>query len=262
MHTNEIHQFLEQYFHMAQCSIVEKKPYFMKVQLTPELDKELMNRPFYWHYIEKTGLMGEPLSLTLITNQKEVQEPLEGEVVHFGAPRLQQIFQSAKKHAGFIRLYEQSPTTHQQALHPWLLANVKVAYEADRKKEQFHSLGLNLINGYIEEQFMDLLERKSLLGKIPDFSFTITPLIKPLSGVRRIQQFLKSQLQHEHQDWANEAIRRWEEELSLLTSFYEGEEEKPEAFFLEKDALRKRYEPKIKVDIVNGGIIYLIPPSH
>ena len=32
----------------------------MTVQLTIEMDKELMNRPFYWHYLEKTG--GRPKS--------------------------------------------------------------------------------------------------------------------------------------------------------------------------------------------------------
>ncbi|WP_338750059.1 YqhG family protein [Bacillus sp. FJAT-52991] len=262
MQTNEIHQFLEQYFTMAECSVMEQTSCSLTVKLTPEMDKELMNRPFYWHYIEKTGLVGEPLSLTLITNQKEAQGQLKGEVVHFGAPRLQQIFQSAKQHAGFIRLYEQPQTLNrQQALHPWLLTNVKVSYEADRKKEQFHSFGLNLINGQIQEQFMHTLERKSLSGKIPDFSFTIAPLIKPLSGVRRINQFLEQRLQNEDQQWAKQAIRRWEEDLSLLNSFYEEEEEEPEAFFLEKAALKKRYEPKIKVDIVNGGIIYLTPPN-
>ncbi|OZI11934.1 hypothetical protein CEW92_09360 [Bacillaceae bacterium SAS-127] len=260
MQTNEIHQFLEQYFTVGECSILEKTACSLTVKLTPEMDKELMNRPFYWHYIEKMGLVGEPLSLTLITNQKEVLNELKGEVVHFGAPRLQQIFQSAKQRAGFVRLYEQQTNHCQQALHPWLLINVKVCYEADRKKEQFHSFGLNLINGQIQEQFMNILERKSLSGKIPDFSFTIAPLIKPLSGVRRIHQFLNDHLKNEDQQWAKEAINRWEEDLSLLNSFYEEEEEKPEAFFLEKAALKKRYEPKIKVDIVNGGIIYLTPP--
>ncbi|MDI5788447.1 YqhG family protein [Bacillus licheniformis] len=30
----------------------------MTVQLTVEVDKQIMNRPFYWHWLEKTG--GEP----------------------------------------------------------------------------------------------------------------------------------------------------------------------------------------------------------
>ena len=42
----------------------------MTVQLTIELDKELMNRPFYWHYLEKTGGVPNPMKLTFITDPK------------------------------------------------------------------------------------------------------------------------------------------------------------------------------------------------
>ena len=50
MQQQEIHKFLERYFHANDCEIVENGPGYMTVQLTIELDKELMNRPFYWHY--------------------------------------------------------------------------------------------------------------------------------------------------------------------------------------------------------------------
>ncbi|KAB7708783.1 hypothetical protein F9802_01130 [Bacillus aerolatus] len=258
---NEIHLFLEDYFKAAECTFLEETEGSLTVKLTPELDKELMNRPFYWHYAEKTGMKGEPLSLTLITDQDKAPEGLKGENVHFGAPRLQQIFQSAKRHASFIRLYEQKGFGRQQPLHPWLLVNMKVSYEADRKKDIFYSYGLNLINGSIQEDFMSALSRKSLLSKIPDFSFTITPLIKPQSGVKRLQRFLTAQIEKENHDWAVKANKRWAEDLNLLDCFYEEEEEKPEAYFIEKAALEKQYSPKIYADIINGGLIYLQPQS-
>ena len=53
MQQQEIHKFLERYFHANHCEIIEKHPSYMTVQLTIELDKELMNRPFYWHYLRK-----------------------------------------------------------------------------------------------------------------------------------------------------------------------------------------------------------------
>ncbi|WP_100331547.1 YqhG family protein [Bacillus xiapuensis] len=261
MDKRDIHQFLIDYFQATECTFLEQADGALSVQLTPEADKELMNRPFYWHYAEKTGLKGKPLTLSLITDQSAAPESFKGELIHFGSPRLQQIFRSAKQHARFIRLHEQNRRSNQQqALHPWLLVNLKVSYEADRKKEVFHSYGLNLINGQIQKEFMQQLSQKSLAVKIPDFSFTIPPLIKPFSGVRRIQRFLTGQLQQEDHQWAEQAKKRWAEDLSLLNSFYEEQEEKPEAYFIEKAALQKQYEPKIRIDIINGGIIHLIPP--
>ncbi|MBE6185107.1 MAG: hypothetical protein E7150_12715, partial [Bacillus sp. (in: Bacteria)] len=40
----EIHQYLEQYFTTNGCEILENHPGYLKVQLTIDLDKELMNR--------------------------------------------------------------------------------------------------------------------------------------------------------------------------------------------------------------------------
>ncbi|MFP3490273.1 YqhG family protein, partial [Staphylococcus sp. SIMBA_130] len=55
MHQENIHNYLRSYFLANDCRILNEKPGLLDVQLTIELDKELMNRPFYWHYLEKTG---------------------------------------------------------------------------------------------------------------------------------------------------------------------------------------------------------------
>ena len=107
----------------------------------------LMNRPFYWHYIERTGGVPQPMQLTLITRPNEQTNKLKGERLHFGAPRLHQLFRSAQKRGSFIRLYEEpeSPLNGNAALHPWLGMNVVISYECDRKKDDLVSLGLHLI---------------------------------------------------------------------------------------------------------------------
>ncbi|KKB37270.1 YqhG family protein [Bacillus thermotolerans] len=259
MLNSEVHFFLKEYFTQTGCTFIEETAGSLAVKLTPELDKELMNRPFYWHYAEKTGMKGEPLSLTLITDQQKAPEELKGESVHVGTSRFHQIFQSAKKHTRFVRLYEQNHNQQQQPLHPWLLINVKVSYEADRKKDLYYSLGLNLINGLIQDDFMDTLYAKSLVSNIPDYSFTITPLIKPASGVKRLQRFMAERIQQENHSWAAQAHKRWMEDIHLLQAFYEETEEKPDAYFIEKEALEKQYAPKIHVNIINGGLLYLQP---
>ncbi len=231
----------------------------MTVQLTIELDKELMNRPFYWHYLEKTGGTPNPMTLSLVTNQDKTPEDFKGELIHFGSPRLHQIFHSTRNLAGYIRLYENRhvPSGQQLPLHPWLGLNIKISYQCNRKKDSIRSIGLNLINGGIKEEFHTYLMSKNLTPKIPDFSFTLTPIIKPKSGINRIQTYLFEEIKNEPFEWADEARERWKEDLLLLNHFYEDIEEKPEAYYLEQQALKEQYEPKISIDIINGGIFYL-----
>jgi hypothetical protein len=255
----EIHQYLERYFNANQCEILENKAGHLTIQLTIDLDKELMNRPFYWHYLEKTGGQPNPMKLTLITDMNKTDDTIKGEALHFGAPRLHQIFQSTKKFAHYIRLYEDDglPVERQRSLFPWLGLNLKVSYQCDRKRDDFRSFGLNLINGVLIEEFQTHLERKRLSPKIPDLYFTLSPIIMPKSGVMRIEKFLRTEIANEDASWAAEAIKRWEEDLALLNHFYEDMEEKPEAFEIEKQALKEQYEPKINIEIINGGLFYL-----
>lgn len=259
MQQQEIHQFLEKYFQANGCEIVENGKGHMTIQLTIELDKELMNRPFYWHYLEKTGGTPNPMKLTFITDQQSAPENLKGESIHFGSPRLHQIFQSTKSLAGYIRLYENHQVANGQhvPLRPWLGMNVKISYQCDRKRDVFKSIGLQLINGQMVENFHDRLLQLQLTPKIPDYSFTLSPLILPKSGVSRIETKLRNEIEQEEHQWANEARERWEKDLQLLEHFYEEAEEKGETYENEKKALQEQYEPKVKISIVNGGLFYL-----
>jgi hypothetical protein len=254
----EIHKFLERYFHSNHCEIVENSSGYLTVQLTTEMDKELMNRPFYWHYLEKTGGTANPMKLTFITDSLKAPDQIKGEHIHFGSPRLHQIFESTKKLAGYIRLYENHQVSQQQVpLFPWLGLNVKISYQCDRKRDLFQSIGLQLINGQMVEGFHERLLHTQLTPKIPDYSFTLSPLVKPKSGISRIENYFKQQLNGEDHKWANEAIERWDKDLKLLKHFYEEIEEKGESYETEKQALKEQYEPKISISIINGGLFYL-----
>lgn len=259
MQQQEIHNFLERYFQANGCTIINNGPGFLSVELTIDLDKELMNRPFYWHYLEKTGGTPNPMSLTLITEPNLAPKDLKGEIIHFGSPRLHQIFASTRKLAGFIRLYEEQQRTpvKQTPLKPWLGMNVRISYQSDRKRDVLKSIGLQLINGQMIENFHDKLLELKLTRKIPDYSFTISPLIMPKSGMLRVEKFLKDQLELEDHAWAEAARARWDKDLTLLEHFYEELDEKGEIYEIEKAALKEQYEPKISISIVNGGLFYL-----
>ncbi|WP_223591400.1 YqhG family protein [Neobacillus bataviensis] len=258
MQQQEIHSFLFNYFKANDCPIVENKPGYLTVQLTIELDKALMNRPFYWHYLEKTGGIPNPMKLTFITNQKAAPENMRGEIIHFGSPRLHQIFESTKNLASYIRLYENHQHgSSQTPLMPWLCMNVKISYQCDRKRDIFKSIGLQLINGQMVEDFHDRLQKISLTPKIPDYSFTLSPLVKPKSGMSRIENYLKSMIEEDDHSWADDARKRWEQDLRLLDHFYEDAEEENESYETEKQALKEQYEPKINISFINGGLFYL-----
>ncbi|BAD65032.1 MULTISPECIES: YqhG family protein [Shouchella] len=259
MRPPDIHQYLRRYFLANDSPILEESPSHLKVQLSVELDKELMNRPFYWHYLEKTGGVPNPMTLTLITDNNRCPEGIKGEPVHFGSVRLAQIFQSAKKLGAFVRMYEQKQPVGQSShpLHPWLCMNANVAFQCDRKKDVLLSLGLNLIHGQIVPQFFERLESLTLTPKIPDYCFTLSPMIRVESGMKRLQKMIRTFAEQEPKDWAKSAMERWESDDALLEAFYEQEEDKPESYVAEKQALKELYEPRIKVSLVNGGIFYL-----
>lgn len=256
----EIHQYLECFFTENDCQVQENQPGYLTVQLTVDMDKELMNRPFYWTYIEKTGGVANPMQITFITDPEKAPKDLKGETIHFGAPRLHQLFQTTKKLASYIRLYEEPDIVQQQEnipLHPWLFMNLKISFQCDRLKEVHKSIGLNLIHGQMVEDFHEKTKTSQLKATIPDYCFTITPLIKPSSGILRIENYIRQEIERSEHQWAAEAINRWSKDVQLLDHFYADFEEKPETYQIEKQALQEQYEPIIQIDTINGGIYYL-----
>lgn len=257
MQQEQIHNFLEQFFMANYCQILEKSANHLVVKLTVELDKKLMNRPFYWHYLEKTGKKPETATLTFITNPKK-RSTRNGEIIHFGSPRLHKIFQTTKELGAFVRLYENVAGTYRSTpLYPWLCLNVKISFQCDHKKDFLLSLGLSLIHGQIVPDFFSELKKKNFTTTIPDYCFTLSPLIKPKSGLLRLEKIIREFIAVQNHRWAEEAIKRWEKDLALLESFYEGSDEKPESYEIEKEALKNQYEPKIIVEVINGGLFYL-----
>ncbi|MDF1997121.1 hypothetical protein COF64_24810 [Bacillus sp. AFS043905] len=259
MQQREIHDFLITFFKANDCEILDNAPTHLTVQLTIEMDKELMNRPFYWHYLEKTGGVPNPAQITFITNPEQAPSDLKGEMIHFGSPRLHQIIQSTKKLAGYTRLFENTPPSkgRNNPLFPWLTLNVKISYQCDRKKDTFMSIGLNLISGEIMEGFHHRVLPINVTPKIPDYSFTLSPLIMPKSGLARLDTYIRTSFEDDDHSWAEEAMLRWQNDLNLLEHFYKDMDEKSESYYTEKEALKAQYEPNIRISIINGGLFYL-----
>lgn len=262
MEQNQIKEYLENFFLLNGCEIIEKSEGEFTTQLTIDMDKKLMNRPFYWHYLEKTGGEPNPLPLRIITKQSEneenEEEKIRGEFIHYGSPRLHQIFEVNKELGTSCCMYEKVNIkgSIKIPLSPYLLVNFKISYESNHRKDEIKSMGLDLIRGKVINSFHEKLKSIELTPKIPDFTFTLTSMVKPESGYYRLEQHIQQELENQEHEWAKEAKIKQKEDLTLLEHFYEGRE-KNEQYELERQSIIEQYEPKIEVEVINGALLYL-----
>ncbi|GGM31668.1 hypothetical protein GCM10011351_17330 [Paraliobacillus quinghaiensis] len=251
-----LHDFLFTFFKANHCDILENRGDKLSIQLTDKMDEYLLNRPFYWQYVKKLGLQGEPGKITLLTNPLLDDE--EGEPIHFGSPRLQQIFRLLDEEGKFVRLYQMVQVDQQTALVPWLVLNIKVSFIGKQKKEAIKSIGINMINGGMINNIIDQLEKIQWDTKIPDFCYNLSPLIRLKSSYQRIIQLIEKELQETEHDWAIESWRHMEEEKKLLDYFYQTDKKDYTALYKkESEAIEALYRPQIAISIINGGIFHM-----
>lgn len=259
MNQTEIFTYVEKYLQTQECQIMEKGKGYLTTKLSIHADKDIANRPYYWMFQERTGAEAQTLTLTFIFEPEHVdEEQIQGELIQFGCWRLHQIFQSAKKNGQFIRLYEDvHPSSTKQALIPWLLVNYTISFISDQKKDIFFPLGINLVTGHILNHFDSILQKYRLTPKIPDYHFTMSPIFSFTSAIGRMEEHIYEFLEKEDATWFKEANQRLDEEKEIIHSFFTDEGENT------KDTLNKRlqeveyYRPRIKVNPINVGIIYL-----
>lgn len=243
------------FFSAYQCKLLNKENGVLQVELTEELDKVLMNRPFYWHYMQNLGQKGVPMTLTLITNPEKRDQ--QGEWIDIGSPRLQQIFNHVTHHEKYTLLFQEVNTDKNTPLYPWLLANFKVSYRGRQKKEEIISLGIQLVTGKVIVNMMDELIKLNLKQQISNFCYTISPIITLASGYKRIEKIIQHYVENQPKEWINEAIETRNEEIALLKQFYKDDLEN-DIVKKELEEIHNRYTPEIAIDVTSGGLIYLL----
>lgn len=253
MIAEEVHQYLRTFFKETECEILEESPSYLTVQLTADIDKRIMNRPFYWQFIESTNTEPNPLKVTFITNQESADE-IRGEYIHYGSMRMHQIFQATKELGSFVQLYE---NIEGASLFPWLGLNFKVSYQTDQTKEMLFSLGINLIHGSVKSDFQDILNKIDLSDQIPENAYCLPYIVSPVRAIDRLESAIENYIANDDMTWAEEAIKRLKREQEILDHFYEGVDEKPESYEIERQGLEERFQPKINIEIKSGGIFYL-----
>ncbi|CAM5701162.1 hypothetical protein LSPH24S_02143 [Lysinibacillus sphaericus] len=158
MYPQQVHNYLRQFFLENECDMIFEDEHYLTVQLTIAMDKRIMNRPFYWQYVEATNGEPNPAQVTFITEQNAMSGKVIGEVVHFGSPRLNQIFQATRELGAFVQMFQKvDAEIGQVLLTPWLGVNYKVSYCCNRTKEMLYSFGINLLTGTINNNFHEAI---------------------------------------------------------------------------------------------------------
>ncbi|QRG69759.1 YqhG family protein [Brevibacillus choshinensis] len=226
MQEQQVRQFVERYLASFSAHIVETHPDYLTVKLPVEVDKDIGNRPFYWSWVEKMNIAYQPLMLTFAFHPDRMPEGLRAEYLHLGAARMQQIFESTKKHGRFLCMYEQkpaspSPSRRSTPLVPWLGLNLKVSLLCDKKRDILLYLGINMHDPRIVQDFTSFLFRLPLSPTIPDYFYTMDRRITVEQALAMAEQEVNAVLEQEDQNWAAEARSRLQEELEILAAYYE-----------------------------------------
>ncbi|RAV05114.1 YqhG family protein [Paenibacillus sp. YN15] len=326
MNREMIESFVQRYLDATGSQVTEKNDGWITVQLSPEADKDLMNRSYYWGFVERTGAPPEPMRFTFIYDPESygakaapprpapppaTQQPAAGntpdgapaapgtpaatgdsilgryfgtttvlssgygripsDVMAFGSRRMEQLFGVVKARGRFVRLFE-SPSPG--VLNPyaslgfstWLCVNYKVELICDMKRDELHSLGINMATGQIVEGFYDRVKKRPLTPQIPP-TIHLQPASLSLDrAVAELENFLTAKIGAYDQTWSVEAWRRLKEEWNRIDSYY-GEllrtvepsqkTEVEEQYKAREQEIDWQYRPRIAVSVTNCGFFHL-----
>ncbi|UOF90131.1 YqhG family protein [Fodinisporobacter ferrooxydans] len=150
MNQAQIQGYCKRYFEAVGASIYREEPQYLQVELPRDVDKELIERPFFWKWAEAMGQHVEPTILHLIFSpDKKPQDAARLHYVGLGSQQLLKIFQSAKKRGRIVRLFETGKKSGSGSYIPYLIATIKISYLSDRRRDIFTCDAVEMQSGVI-----------------------------------------------------------------------------------------------------------------
>ncbi|HWO54153.1 YqhG family protein [Paenibacillus sp. JTLBN-2024] len=258
MSPQEVQEHMMTYLESTECQIIEKSPYHVTVKLSPQADRQLTGRPYYWGFVDRTGAEPETLSFTFVFDPERYDQheqektaaarqqdhllsryygtaPLlpqlgpgriQREDVTYGSARLQQIWNAARQEGFCLYLFEQPPSLQRETLfsapyEPWLGVCFKAEMACDMKKEELHFIGISLVSGQIASPFPDRLKGLTLSPRLPE-NVHIQPATLSLDAAAGLlESYLTGKLAEMDYGWAEQAKERLKEELAVIDIYYE-----------------------------------------
>lgn len=335
MNQQEIERFVMRYLDTTGCHIAEKGAGHVTVRLSPEADKDLMNRSYYWGFVERTGAPPEPMSFTFIFDPEaaeagasprtqahavgtgapaaasrsatsvgsstagtdnEAAAPagdsilgryfgislpaggmgagpgrIPSDTMTFGSRRLEQLFGVVCSRGRYVRLFEEPDPA---ALNPyaspgystWLCVNYKLEFVCDMKRDEMHSLGIQLTTGRIVDGFYSRLQKRRLTPQIPATIHLRPTALTLEKAAAALDNQIETLVRGYDHTWADEAWMRLKEEWSRIDRYY-GEllqtaepgkkAEIEEQYRSREQEIDWQYRPRILVSVTNCGLFHL-----
>lgn len=284
MNPKDIERFVMRYLQTLQCTTIEKTPYSATVKLSPEADKELTNRPYYWSFVERTNAEPETMTYKFIfepakekaaaaaptdmNSSGETEESagssilakylgftptriasrIPENIMTFGSQRLEQIFQSARNRGRFVRLFEDPPQRIRSAQPPiyesWLCLNYKVEFVCDLKRSEVHSLGFHLSTGEIREGFYEHLLARKLTPRLPAGIALQRDRYTLTKAASSLETHLIGKIKTYNHSWSEFANEKLQEEIERLQSYYENLLQRTE--MNEREAVQLQYRNRME----------------
>ncbi|MFC4304299.1 YqhG family protein [Cohnella boryungensis] len=290
MNPKQVNRFVVCYLESKLCHFVEKSPSSVTVKLSPDADRALSNRPYYWSFVDRTGTPPEtmtyrwsfehptmadrtnasPISYVMTESGRVIQEE-----VYFGSRRLHQLFEVVQHAGRCVTLFEEPPRGRLDPLGSlpytaWLGVNFKVGYECDMKREELYDWGISLATGIIQERFMDKLKDRRLTPRLPSNVHLLRNGLSLRKGMVQLEAALERKLRNTDFGWAVEAEARRQDELERIRQYYEpmlahmehpDQREQKElltARFRQREAeIDWQYRPRVSASVLNCGIFHL-----
>lgn len=289
MNARQVQKFVLSYIEATGCRLIEKSPGHVTVKLSPDADRALSGRPFYWSFIDSTGTEPETLVYSWIFEKAPLPAagvpatPLTSlmtsagrvirEEMYFGSRRLNQLFDAVRQAGKCVTLFEEPPrgVRHPLGSAPytaWLGVHFKVGYECDMKREELYGWGISLATGIIDDKFFERISQLKMSPRLPPNVHLLKNGISLRKGMSQLEQALERKLRATDFSWAVEAEQRRQEERSRIQDYYgpqlDRARDDPNRTEALQSRLRQRleeidwqYRPRVGVSVTGCGIFHL-----
>lgn len=287
MNAAQIESFVMQYIQSTNSQIIEKGLAYATVKLSPQADKDLTQRSYYWGFVERTGAEPETLTYCFVfdplSNGLKPQEIVQGRGawsaatrtqqhdVTFGSRRLEQIFQTVRSRGRWINLFEE-PLSQKKGMpstgySTWLGINYKLELVCDMKRSEIHSFGISLGTGEIIENFQQSLLSKKLTPRLPLNVHLLSKRMTLERAATLAEHHLESKIKRYDHSWAVEARERLQVEQTRMDDYYvellksiveeDHKAEVEEQYRNRQAEINWQYQPRIDALAMNCGLFHL-----
>lgn len=270
MDQQQLRSFVERYLQAMDCQIIESTPEMIDVQLSIEADQALLNRPFYWMYVEQMNLPAHPAQFRFFFTKTEESNGFYSDYLFFGSPRFTQMLNSVQQKGRFVRLYQQpkangDPFRSTKGYRPIFAVHYLISYICDQKKDRISDLAIDLQTGEVISPFYQWAKNQQWSHQLPASRFLQPSQLSFPEAIGRLEAYLQKQIEQEDPTWAEEAKQRLAEEYQQIETYYpEDESMEEEQLHEKKQRLREivwQFSPRVEINVVNAGLFYIEPHS-